>query len=171
MTINLSDALQGAAAPIPGTGISFAPTGNIAATNVQNAIAELDTEKGDVTLAGAQTLSNKTFTNYTETHYTPSAGSSFTVDLSTGTVQGYTTNANTTVTLPTPAAGKSFQVQIAYGGAHTLTWAVTGGSAIGWPATAPAASAASGKTDVFNFSCNAAGTKWLGNAFVLGATT
>lgn len=120
------------------------------------------------TKTGTETLTNKTLTaptieGYTEGVSAPAAGSSFTVDLSADTVFGFTTNANATVTLPAPAAGKSFEVQIAYGGAHTLSWTVTGGSSISWPAaTAPTPTSTSGKTDVFNFRCNAAGTKWLG---------
>lgn len=116
-----------------------------------------------------QTLTNKTFTGYTETAHAPAAGSTFTIDLANGTIQGLTTNANATVTLPAPAAGKGFQLQINYGGAHTLTWAVTGGSTIGWPGgKTPAATSAAGKTDVFNFISSAAGTQWLGSIFGAG---
>jgi hypothetical protein len=38
-------------------------------------------------------LINPTITNYTETLNAPAAGSAFTVDLTTGTIQKFTTNA------------------------------------------------------------------------------
>lgn len=122
---------------------------------------------------GTATLTNKTieagvFTNgYTEEVYAPAAGSAFTVSLANGSIQGFTTNANTTITLPTVVAGKSFQLQIAFGGAHTITFA---GGTVKWTTT-PTFSGASGKTDVVNFTANAAGTAWFGSVFGLGYTT
>jgi len=107
------------------------------------------------TLTGTQTLTNKTLTNptitnYTETLYSPSAGSTFTVALTDGTVQKLTTNANTTVTLPSSVSGKSFIIIIAYGGSHSITWA--GGSTIKWAGGfAPTATAVNGKFDIFTF--------------------
>jgi hypothetical protein len=95
-------------------------------------------------------VTNPTVTNYVETLYAPAAGSSFTVTLSNGTVQRFTTNANTTVTLPASVAGKSFVVMIQYGGTHTLTWA--GGSTLKWNAGAtPTPSSTNGKIDIFSF--------------------
>lgn len=133
---------------------------------------------GIATQAGAETLTNKTISGgvfadgYTEEVDAPAAGSSFTVSHANGTVHGFLTNANATVTLPAPAAGRSCQIQIAFGGAHTLTWAVTGGSDIGWPGnTQPTASGASGKTDTYNFCANAAGTKWVNTGSCIGSAT
>lgn len=109
-------------------------------------------------------LANPTITNYVETLYAPSAGSAFTVDLNNGTVQKFTSNANITITLPSSVAGKSYIIMIAYGGAQTLTWA--GGSTIKWPSgTAPTATSASGKTDIFAFFCD--GTNTYGQTFGL----
>lgn len=138
-----------------------------AATRIELRITAEDMN-GVATKTGTETMTNKTLTTptiegYTEGVSAPAAGSSFTVDLSTDTLFGFTTNANATVTLPVPAAGKSCEVQIAFGGAHTLTWTVTGGSSIAWPAnTAPTPTSTNGKTDIFNFRANAAGTKWIG---------
>ena len=97
-----------------------------------------------------KTLTNPTITNYTETLFSPAANSSFTVALTDGTVQKFTTNANTTVTLPSSVAGKSFVIIIAYGGSHSVTWA--GGSVIKWAGgVTPTATAVNGKFDIFTF--------------------
>jgi hypothetical protein len=97
-----------------------------------------------------KTLTNPTITNYTETLFSPAANSSFTVALTDGTVQKFTTNANTTVTLPSSVAGKSFVIIIAYGGSHSITWA--GGSVIKWAGgVTPTATAVNGKFDIFTF--------------------
>jgi hypothetical protein len=107
-------------------------------------------------------LTNPTVTNYIETLYAPAAGSSFTVALSDGTVQRFTTNANTTVTLPASVAGKSFVVMIQYGGAHTLTWA--GGSTLKWNANVtPTPTSVNGKIDIFSFFQD--GTNTYGSTF------
>jgi hypothetical protein len=97
-----------------------------------------------------KTLVNPVITNYTETIYSPSAGSSFTIDLNNGTVQKITSNANLTITLPASSAGKSFIIIVAYGGIHTLT--INGGSTIKWPSnTTPTPTSVSGKFDIFSF--------------------
>jgi hypothetical protein len=97
-----------------------------------------------------QALTNPTVTNYVETLFAPAAGSSFTVALSDGTVQRFTTNANTTITLPASVAGKSFVIIVQYGGAHTLTWA--GGSTLKWSSgVTPSPTSATGKIDIFTF--------------------
>ena len=110
-------------------------------------------------------ITNPTVTNYVETLFAPAAGSSFTVALSNGTVQRFTTNANTTITLPTSVAGKSFVIIVQYGGAHTLTWA--GGSTLKWNAgLTPTPSSANGKIDIFSFFQD--GTNTYGSVFGLG---
>lgn len=117
-----------------------------------------------VSLNDTLPLTNPTVTNYTETLFAPSAGSSFSVSLANGTVQKLTTNGNTTITLPSSVAGKSYVIMVAYGGSHTLTWA--GGSTIKWPGgTAPTASSANGKIDIFTFFCD--GTNTYGQSFGL----
>lgn len=148
---------KGDAGTAAASSVSFTPTGAIAATDVQAAIAELDTEKAAATNG---TLVNPTITNgYTEETAT-TRGSSLIYDLANGTIQRLQTTANVTITLPDVAAGKSFQVQVEFGGAHTLSFA---GGAVAWSGnTTPTFSGASGKTDVINFVANYAGTKWLG---------
>jgi hypothetical protein len=117
-----------------------------------------------VALATTPSITNPTVTNYVETLYAPSASSSFTVDLANGTVQKLSLNANGTITLPSSVAGKSFVIIVTYSGAYTLTWA--GGSTIKWPGgTAPTASSASGKFDIFTFFQD--GTNTYGNSFGL----
>lgn len=148
-----------------GTGIAV-PAGKTMwvynnATNVVDAVTHLTS----LTVASSitnQALTNPTVTNYIETLYAPAAGSSFTVALSDGTVQRFTTNANTTITLPASVAGKSFVVMIQYGGAHTLTWA--GGSTLKWNAgVAPIATSVNGKIDIFSFFQD--GTNTYGSTF------
>lgn len=103
------------------------------------------------------TLTNPTITNYIETVNAPAAGTAFTVDLTTGTIQKLTSSGNLTITLPTSVAGKSYIIIVAYGGAHSLTWA--GGSTIKWAGgTAPTATSVSGKFDIFSFFCDGTNT-------------
>jgi hypothetical protein len=117
-----------------------------------------------VALATTPSITNPTVTNYVETLYAPAAGSSFTVSLANGTVQELSLNANGTITLPSSVAGKSFVIIVTYSGAYTLTWA--GGSTIKWPGgTAPTASSANGKFDIFTFFQD--GTNTYGNSFGL----
>jgi len=102
-------------------------------------------------------ITNPTIIDYTETINAPAAGSAFTVDLATGTIQKFTTNANTTITLPDSVAGKNFSVIVAYGGVHTLTWA--GGGVLKWAGgTAPTATSVNGKFDIFVFTCDGTNT-------------
>jgi len=121
---------------------------------------------GDVTLAGTQTLSNKTLsapvvTDYTETTYSANTGSAYTISLSNGTVQKLTLTANCTYTFPTPVAGKSFllkQMQDATG-SRTATWPAT----VKWPGgTAPTITATASKGDKFFFHC-LDGAYWEGS--------
>ena len=117
-----------------------------------------------VALATTPSITNPTVTNYVETLYAPSAGSSFTVDLANGTVQKLSLNANGTITLPSSVAGKSFVIIVTYSGAYTVTWA--GGSTIKWPGgTVPTASSSNGKFDIFTFFQD--GTNTYGNSFGL----
>lgn len=96
------------------------------------------------------TLTNPTFLNYTETLYDAGTGSAFTLNLSNGTIQKFTTNANTTLTLPSSTAGKSFVVMVVYGAVNTLTWSSP--STLKWVGgTTPTATSVAGKIDIFSF--------------------
>lgn len=148
--------------------------GLVIGTNVQAWDADLDTWAGKTAPSGtvvgtsdsqtltSKTLTNPTVTNYTETVYAPSAGTAFTVDLTNGSLQNFTTSNNVTITLPAPAAGKSVLIAISYGGTHTVTWAVTGGSSIRWAGgSAPTATSVNAKRDKYSFVC-IDGTSWEG---------
>lgn len=112
--------------------------------------------------ATTDTLTNKTLTapvvtDYTETQYAPSAGTAFTIDLSNGTTQKFTSSGNLTLTLPASVAGKSYQIIVAYGGVHTLTFA--GGSTIKYSyGTAPTATSVNGKIDLYSITCDGTNT-------------
>lgn len=142
--------------------LSLPLTGVLKGTGSGSNIAVATAGTDYVTPTGSETLTNKTLinptiTNYTETINAPAAGSAFTVDLTTGTIQKLTTNANTTVTLPASVAGKNFSVIVAYGGVHTLTWA--GGGVLKWAGgTAPTATSVNGKFDIFVFTCDGTNT-------------
>jgi hypothetical protein len=119
---------------------------------------------GTTSSVGNLTLNLPTVTNYTETLYAPSAGSSFIISLANGTIQEITLNANGTITLPSSVAGKSFTIIVTYSGSYTLTWA--GGGTLKWAGgTAPTATSANGKYDIFNFYQD--GTNTYGSTFGL----
>lgn len=104
----------------------------------------------DYATAWTGTLTNPTFTNYTETLYDAGTGSAFTLSLSNGTIQKFTTNANMTLTLPASTAGKSFVVMVVYGAANALTWSSP--STLKWVGgTTPTATSVTGKIDIFSF--------------------
>ncbi len=146
--------------PITSAG-TFTAGGTLAVANGGTGVST-STGTGSTVLSSAPSLTNPTVTNYVETLYAPAAGSSFTVALSDGTVQRFTTNANTTITLPSSVAGKSFIVIVQYGGTHTLTWA--GGSTLKWNAgVTPTPTSVNGKIDIFTFFQD--GTNTYGSTF------
>jgi hypothetical protein len=99
-----------------------------------------------IALALNQTLTNPTFTNYTETLFS-TTGTSLSVDLSNGTLQKLTTTGSATITLPSPVAGKSFTIIVVYGGTHSITWA--GGGTLKW--SEGVAPTLSSSIDIFSF--------------------
>lgn len=102
-------------------------------------------------------VTNPTITNYVETVYAPAAGSAFTVALTNGTIQKFTTNANIAITLPASTPGKVYSIFVVYGGVHTVTF--SGGSTIKWAGgSAPTATSVSGKIDKYNFTCDGTNT-------------
>lgn len=148
-----------------GTGIAVPAGKSIWVYNDATNVVAATTHLTSLTVASPitdQAMVNPTVTNYVETLYAPSAGSSFTVTLSNGTVQRFTTNNNTTITLPASVAGKSFVIMVQYGGAHTLTW--SGGSTLKWNAgVAPVPTSVNGKIDIFSFFQD--GTNTYGSTF------
>jgi hypothetical protein len=123
-----------------------------------------------VSLAGSETLTNKTLTSpvisaatfndgYTEETVTANTSTAYTISLANGTVQLLTLTDNCVYTFPTPAAGKSFllvQKQDATG-SRTVTW----DSNVKWPAsTAPTITSTASKADLYSFVSD--GTYWYG---------
>ena len=115
------------------------------------------------TLAGSESLSNKTLvnptiTNYTETTYVANTSTAITVALTNGTVQILTLTGNATITMPAAVAGKSFVIILRQDGtgSRTVTW-----TTVKWPAaTAPTITSTASKQDIFSFFSD--GTSWYG---------
>lgn len=144
--------------------------GLVIGTNVQAWDADLDTWAGKTAPSGTvvgttdtQTLSGKTLTGGAETVYTFSAGSSFDLGTRSENTIICPTNNNATVTLPAPGShtGRWYQVIVNYGGAHSVTWSVTGGSTIRWAGgSAPTATSTNAKSDEYALWSD--GTNWRG---------
>ena len=119
---------------------------------------------GDVTLAGTQTLTNKTveagtFTNgYTEEVNTANTSTAYTISLADGSFQVLTLTGNATITMPTATAGRSFILLLKQDGtgSRTVTW-----STVKWPGgTAPTVTSTASKQDIYSFFAD--GTNWYG---------
>ena len=165
-TGTLAISYSGTALPVANGGTNATSASITAFNNITGYTASgaTGTTSTNLVFSTNPSITNPTVTNYVETLYAPSAGSAFTLDLANGTVQKFSLNANGTLTLPASVSGKSYVVIVTYSGAYTLTWA--GGSTIKWPGgTAPTASSASGKFDIFSFFCD--GTNTYGNSFGL----
>jgi len=98
-------------------------------------VLTLPTSSGAVvSTTETQTLTNKTFTGYTETVYAVS-GTTPALSPTNGTIQTWTLSANSTPTSGTWAAGQSLTLMVADGTAYTVTWTSLGVVWVG--ATAP----------------------------------
>lgn len=129
-----------------------AATGNVTIGNTTVSLG------GTATTIGNLTLSNVTVTNYTETTDTANTGTSYTINVSNGTVQILTLTGNATVTMPTATGGKSFLLMLKQDGTggRTVTW-----STVKWPAnTAPTITNTASRMDIFSFFAD--GTNWYG---------
>ncbi len=113
---------------------------NIKTVNSSSLLGSGNLAVGDVTLAGTQTLTNKTLTDpaiigaITEDVFTITDGAAFEVDPGNGTIQLITLGANRTPKATNFAAGESVTLMVEDGTAYTLTWTdVTwGGSGVVW---------------------------------------
>jgi hypothetical protein len=112
-----------------------------------NAALTLAASKGDVTLSGTQTLTNKTLTDpaiigtILEDVFTITDGAAFEVDPGNGSVQLITLGASRTPKATNFAAGEAVTLMVDDGTAYTLTWsdATWGGSGVVWKTNAGAA--------------------------------
>ena len=181
----LLDAADGLVNAVPiangGTGASSA---SAARTNLDVAQAVVPSTSGNVltsngsvwlssvpavTLAGSETLTNKTLGNPTVTSYVESVvkigtvTSTRTISLTSGTVQTATLTSATpcTFTMPTATAGKSFVMLLKQPAAGTATTATFTGVKYG-NAGAPVITATVGKMDILSFITD--GTNWYGSA-------
>jgi hypothetical protein len=161
----------GTANAVPLPGIIGLGTG--VATVLGNAV----TGSGAPVAATSPTVTTQTIDGYTESSCAPTitAGAiTITVtSIPTGcsaisTLQKLSLVANTTVTLPTPAAGISYSLLVCASGAYSPTWAIASGT-LSWPAgSIPAATATSGKCDLYSFV--ALGSSYLFGSAVLNFT-
>ena len=125
-----------------------------------------NTLTGVASTSTSQTLTNKTieagtFTNgYTEEVVTANTSTAYTVDLANGSVQILTLTGNCTFTFPTATAGKGFTMLLKQDGTGSRT--VTWPSSVKWPAsTAPTITSTASKGDKYVFVGD--GTYWWGS--------
>jgi len=131
--------------------------GTPSSANLSSALTD-ETGTGLVVFNNAPALTNPTVTNYVETPFVNTAGTSATINLTNGTFQRFTiSGGNATITTPTAVAGKSFILILTQDSTpRTVTW-----TTVVWPsATAPTISTGSGKRDIFSFFSD--GTSWFG---------
>jgi len=117
---------------------------------------------GTVSMAD-NVISRPRFTDYAETYTTPAISSNtLTLNLENGNVFRVTRNANiSTLTISNPAAsGNACSFTLIFdanGTSYTITWP----AAVKWPGgTAPTITTTNGRSDMFVFYTNNAGTTW-----------
>jgi hypothetical protein len=163
---------------------SFSPTGNVASTNVQAAIAEVDSEKlalaggtmtGAITLSGDPTANLQPATkqyadNLAQKVATLVDGATPALDASAGTVFDLTALGDRTISVPTnPVAGKKIIIRHKASGANRTLALNTGvgGFRFGTDVTA-LSTTTSGKTDFIGAIYNATDQKWDVVAYMKG---
>jgi|694.fasta_scaffold00352_24 hypothetical protein len=116
------------------------------------------TYSANVTSVSNLTLTNSTYTNYTESVVAiGSSGASQTISLTNGTLQTVNLTQNCTFTMPSVSAGKSFTVLMRIG-ANNLTATFT---SVKWPSnSAPAFTTSLNRLDIISFISD--GTNWYG---------
>jgi len=116
---------------------------------------------GEVTLSGAQTLTNKTFGNYTETVFTITDAAAFEINPNNGPIQLITLGANRTPAATTFAAGQSVTLMIDDGTAFAITWTTV---AVTWVGGTAPTLATTGRTviELWKVASTIYGA-WVGN--------
>jgi len=140
-----------AAASIPADVLWTLPTtdgssGQVLSTNGSGTLSWATAGSGDVTLSGAQTLTNKTLTDpaiigtILEDVYTITDGAAFEVDPGNGSIQLITLTNSRTPKCTNFVAGESVTLMVNDGTAYTITWtdATWGSGGVIWKGgTAP----------------------------------
>jgi len=137
------------------TNTSFTPTGTISSTNVQAALAELDSEKQPYDVNTAKLNVQQNFTKPQRPSLqaeTSPISNTITWDLTDDQVFQCNLDANiTTFNLTgtlSSLLGNQYQFIVRFNGGSTIAW----NSNFKWPsATAPTLTGTSGKIDIFNF--------------------
>ena len=124
---NSASRAQTEAELVAGTNITITPSGTGATRQLTlSAAGGGGGGGGDVTLSGTQTLTNKTFGNYTETVFTITDAAAFEINPNNGPIQLITLGANRTPAATTFAAGQSVTLMINDGTAFAITWTTVG---------------------------------------------
>lgn len=130
---------------------------NIKTVNSTSLLGSGNIVTGDVTLTGAETLTNKTITGFKETR-AASSGNNF--DLATANYFTHTVSGATTFTVSNTASSgsvSSFIIDLTNGGSAAITWWAN----MKWVAGTAPTLTASGR-DVLGFFTHNGGTTWTG---------
>lgn len=141
---------------------SLLGSGNIPAalTNTANTFSSKQTFSGEAEVDGITSVG---FVR--ETPVVANTGTSYTVNLSNGTLFDLTLTGNCTFTFPTATAGRQFTLMLKQDGTGGRT--VTLPSSVRWSSDgAPTISTTAGRTDVLTFFAD--GTYWLASAAGVG---
>ena len=104
-----------------GTGLTAPGTSGNVLTSNGTAWTSVAGATGDVTLTGTQTLTNKTFTGYTETVHALATSGSIALSVAAGTVKTCAASAAITFT-DSMAAGQSVVVMLTNGSTYTVAY-------------------------------------------------
>ncbi|MBO9602537.1 MAG: hypothetical protein J7496_08525 [Novosphingobium sp.] len=135
LVATVASASGGAGFRVPHGSAPSAPTNGDIWTTTAALFARINgTTRQIATLDGAETLTNKTFTGYTETPYTITDGAAFEINPANGTIQTITLGASRTPKATYMANGQSVLLGVDDGTAYTLTWTDTtfGASGVKW---------------------------------------
>lgn len=150
---------------VAASAVTTTPAGTLAATDVQAALNELDSEKGGLAVAqtwtAAQTFDGGLIVTdeVRETPVVANTGAGYTVAIANGTLFDLTLTGNCIFTFPTATAGRQFTLLLNQDatGSRTVTWP----SSVRWAGgSTPTITATASKTDVLSFVSG--GTYWLG---------